>query len=136
MVARGDKVRPPPGEAEGRSRWRERWTHFVYDGQGEMDRFGIFDPFLRMMFAVAVALGLALGIGTTLETWGRAMGPSAVGLATALGISGLAAGIWLYKAIWRTPSEREILLQMAREADEATRLRARHEEGPRGMKKG
>ena len=110
---RGAKEKPPVGE---------RAKAFAFEGLPEKDRFGIFDPALRASFMLGVAFGVVFGWGGVLAaTGGSAAGWMAGG---ALALLVLFAGAWSYKRIWRKPAEREMLLAMAREEDEARAMRA------------
>lgn len=132
--ARREAARPkeplPPAS------FRERLRRFVYEDQSEKDRFGIFDPFVRLMFAFGVVLSAVLAAGTVFDA-AAASSRSAGYAASALSaVAILAGGFLLYHVIWRPPSERELLLQMAKEEDEARRMRARLENRGGDSKRG
>jgi hypothetical protein len=89
-----------------------------------------------MMYAFAVALGAGFAVVSIVEGADASSRGAAAAMAGAVGLLALVGGALVYKAIWRTPSEREILLQMAREEDEARIVRARMDAGAGGAKKG
>lgn len=109
---------------------RDRARAFVFDGQGEHERFGIFDPAARMSFAVLVLIAMVIVGLTARESVAPGSAAAGVlGLAAALGVAVL--GFLAYRWVWRTPAEREVLLQLAREEDEAKALAAARERDAR-----
>ncbi len=123
--AKGD-----PGVRKHAPRLASRARAFAFDGVGEKDRFGIFDPALRGFFLLGVAFAAVFGAGLVLDVWGKSAGSLAAGGAVA--VLTMVLGLWAYRAVWRPPAERELLLKMAREDDEARRgreARARKQAG-------
>jgi hypothetical protein len=102
---------------------RERARAFAFEGLPEKDRFGIFDPALRAFFFLGVMFGVVFGIGFVLAAAGA--GPLGWAVGAALALFVVAGGAWGYRRIWRKPSERELLLALAREDDEARALAAK-----------
>ena len=111
--------RPPPHKAPLRARAKA----FAFEGVPEKDRFGIFDPALRGFFVFGVMLAAALGIGLIFN----AAGDTGAARALSIGLVALLAvgGFLGYRRIWRRPGEKELLLTMAAEDDEARALRAK-----------
>lgn len=110
----------------------ERARAFAFLGLPEKDRFGIFDPALRGFFLLGVAFGAVFGAGLILDAWGKSSG--SVALAGAAAAAVVFLGFLGYRMIWPAPAERDLLLRMAREDDEARRqreARARKEAGRR-----
>lgn len=116
--------------------FRERVHRFVYEDQSEKDRFGVFDPFVRLMFAFGVVLGAVLAAGTIFDVAAASSRSAGYAAAALVGVGTLAGGLLAYHVVWRPPSERELLLQMAKEDDEARRLRARLENRGGDSKRG
>lgn len=110
---RGGAVKPP---------LKERARSFAFEGVPEKDRFGVFDPGVRGMYIFGFMLAAVIAVGGVFDAWGSA--PVAYGLAAVIGFALLAAGVAGYRTIWKSPGEREILLAMAREDDEARQLRS------------
>jgi len=83
----------------------------------------VFDPFFRWTYVVLTFIAAVLLSGSLIEITAA----QAVGLAGAAAIFvAVIIGAWrMHRKIWVKPSEREILLQMAREDDEARALRER-----------
>jgi len=120
------KERPPA---------RKRARAFAFEGLPEKDRFGIFDPALRGFYFVGVMFGVVFGIAFMLAAAGGGPVGWAVGIALALFV--LFGGAWAYGRIWPKPSERELLLSLAREDDEARALLAKLSlTGPAGKAQG
>lgn len=117
-------ARARASRGSSKPRGRERARAFVFDGQGEHERFGIFDPAARATFAVLVLIAMVIVGFTVRESVAPGNGGAAgvLGLAAALGVAVL--GFLAYRAVWRPPAEREVLLQMAREEDESRALAA------------
>lgn len=126
--------RPPPPEPA--ASLRERAWRFVFENQSEKDRFGIFDPFVRLLFAFGVVLGAVLAAGTIFDVAAASSRSAGYAASALVAVAILAGGLLLYHVIWRPPSERELLLQMAKEEDEARRLRARLESRGGDSKRG
>jgi hypothetical protein len=127
-VASPGRARPNRGRRDGaKPPARARARAFVFDGQGEHERFGIFDPFARMLFAVGVLLALIL-VGVTVR---ESMPQGAVAAVLGAGAAVLVAllGFLAYRMVWRPPREREVLLQLAREQDESRALAAKRDRG-------
>jgi len=124
---RGGRGRGAKGAAAGpreKAPLRQRARAFVFDGQGEHERFGVFDPTARMTFAVGVltaAILAGLGAAESMGTGSRAAA-AALGLVVAGALA--VAGFLAYRRIWVPPPEREVLLQLAREEDESKALAA------------
>ena len=119
-------AKKPGGRSNSRSRsrsTRERARSFAFEGLPEKDRFGIFDPALRGFYALGVMFAVVFGVEWVLE---GTRGGSA-GVAGGVVIAGalVAAGVLGYRRIWRKPSEREMLLAMAKEDAESRAARAR-----------
>jgi hypothetical protein len=133
---RGRRKVARPGPPGPPAPFRERARRFVFENQSEKDRFGIFDPFLRLMFAFGVALGAVLSAGTIFDVAAASSRSAGYAASALAAVAILAGGFLAYHAIWRPPSEREILLQMAKEDDEARRLRARLESRAGDSKRG
>ncbi len=112
------------GAAKGKSTppVGERAKAFAFEGLPEKDRFGIFDPALRGFFFVGVMFGVVFGIGLVLALAGA--GAVGWGAGGALALLVIVGGAWGYRRIWRKPSEREMLLALAREDDEARKMLA------------
>ncbi len=110
------------GDRKGNPPLRQKANAFVYDGQGEHERFGVFDPAVRLTFAVGVLIMLILA-GLTV---GESVGPGSGVVGAALSLTVVAAlalaGILAYRRVWVPPPEREVLLQLAREEDESKAL--------------
>lgn len=102
---------------------KERARAFAFEGVPEKDRFGVFDPGIRGMYIFGFLLAAVIAVGGVFDAWGSA--PVAYGLGTVIGLVLLVVGVVGFRTIWKSPREREILLRMAREDDEARRLRAR-----------
>ncbi len=103
---------------------------FAFEGLPERDRFGVFDPLLRGMYLFGMALGAVLAGAFVLETGRGGAAPGAAALLLALGVAWV--GFVGYRRVWPRPAERELLLRMAREDDEARRereARARNQAG-------
>jgi len=115
----------PAADGPRPERLRERLWDFIFREQAEHERFGVFDPFLRWTFVVGIFIAAVLAAGSVLEAMGS--GPLALAAAGGAGVVVVAGGWVLRGRIWRKPSEREILLQLAREDDEARALRERLE---------
>ena len=113
------------GDPDGRPphSLRERWRAFVFEDQGDRDRFGIFDPAVRYTYLIGNATLAGLVAGTLVETFGGGAGTVAAAIVIAALM--VSAGVWGYRRIWVPPEEREILLQMAKEDDEARAMAAR-----------
>ena len=114
-AARKKKVEPRPP-------WRQRVRRFAFEGYPEKDRFGVFDPTIRGLFVVGLIFLMIMGAGSVFDAWGS--GTRSVAAATAVMIAIAALGVLGYRRIWPTPAERELLLRMAAEDDEARRQRA------------
>jgi hypothetical protein len=108
--------RPPPTR-------KERARDFVFEDQGDRDRFGILDPAVRWTYLIGTGTVAGLAAGTLVETFGGGAGTVAAALVTAALV--VAGGVWGYRKIWVPPVERELLLQMAKEDDEARAMAAR-----------
>jgi len=131
LVAASRKMQNPLGsvrldeEEEPPTSFGRRARTFIFGEQAEHERFGIFDPFMRWTYVVGAFIAVVLVGGSILELLGAQP--------TGISAAALAAGALLFGAlrmhgrIWRKPSEREILLQLAREDDEARALRERLE---------
>lgn len=126
-----------PGEAHGRTRpsrdkatLRAQARAFAFEGMPERDRFGVFDPVLRGLYVFAIMLGAVLAGGSVIDTRGAGAAPAAATVLLALLILGI--GLVGYRRVWPLPAERELLLRMAEEDDEARserEARARREAG-------
>ncbi len=124
MAPRTQESLAPKGQGPNREEAEplaERARSFAFEGFPEKDRFGIFDPALRGFFLLGVAFGAVFGAGLVFDGWGRST--ASVALAAAVAAGALALGFVAYRSIWRPPAERELLLRMAREDDEARRKR-------------
>lgn len=113
----GDPQGPPPLSR------KERARAFVFADQGDRDRFGIFDPAVRWTYLIGTATVAGLVAGTLVETFGGGAGVVAAALVVAALI--VVAGVWGFRKIWVAPVERDLLLQMAKEDDEARAMAAR-----------
>jgi hypothetical protein len=127
-VAR-EKARGPRAGPAGR---KERARAFAFEGFSEHDRFGVFDPALRASFVLAVLFAVVFGVGWTFEGLRGSGGAPAAAAAVAAAVAAL--GAVGYRRIWRKPAERELLLSMAREDEEARALRARAANGAAGAR--
>jgi len=103
---------------------------FAFEGFAEKDRFGVFDPALRGSFLLGVGFGAVFGAGSVLDAWGKSAGP--VAAAVAVAFSAVVLGLLAYRRVWKPPAERELLLRMAREDDEARSEREARARGPAG----
>lgn len=122
---RGEGALDGGDKSDRPSSWRQRARGFVLSEQAEHERFGVFDPFLRWTFVVGILIAGVLVAGSLVEALGS--GPPAAAAALLAFVVVVAGGWRLRGRIWRKPSEREILLQLAREDDEARALRERLE---------
>jgi len=109
---------------------RARARSFAFEGFPEKDRFGVFDPALRGSFLLGVGFGAVFGAGSVLDAWGKSAGP--VAAAVAVAFSAVVLGLLAYRRVWKPPAERELLLRMAREDDEARSEREARARGPAG----
>lgn len=129
MAQSGRAARKKRPEEKPLPSLRERVGNFVFEGQAEHERFGVFDPAVRGLFVVGLLGFEVLGMGSLFEVAGPAAHPLVVVLLVAVGLAAAFGGWKLYRRIWRRPAERELLLQMAREEDEARALSARLKAG-------